>query len=862
MVGPFIDWPKLLRRLSIGLVSDQPLGAICPKCRKGKLRINSDSYLPRYRFSCSQCDLTGDILRLVERMTKVPESASLAKLAELDSSLGGQYAGIAEQIRLNDRRHANVLAGIALACGNPLRINSAQKAVEILSQDSLRLPNLSYVPETVGPVLGYLSADELERLVRLERPDDKARPLPGNSYRILPVAAQGACVVPLWSAPGVPSGVYFFYHVGRERKDKSYNFKYAGEADYGIALHPQLLRSEEPLVLAPGMRNYVRMVVEHARKSSVPAPIASLPRLGEHTHLSINWINNRRLSLWTPRMVPEQLRQAIRLNCPIHVCGPKQRTTEAVTKYLKGRSISDLIAETHDKAIHWPEAMARMLFELPNDEASLFIQHCDLSGAELQLLEGSLAPSQRDLTRRTLDVAWQHAVIPVNRGNVEQNVKGWFFKQTRREPMCITNAPFRIQHIFNRAKKPTCTVQVSYEQQTYDVTADLQAFRKSPMSLIQQLMLEQHNKHTTFDPSWEKHVLHISSQISPPATISTEQHVGYNASQNVFRTTTLAIDTLTGRVTPTDSGQYGELLPHAKNRVLSLKELKVINFDPKTAWPVIVTAAQIFAAINRQRPIQLVLANRSAVRHMRQLAAVLGVSLADDDAVNYGMPKLKLMQEQYLTRRLFAGEDVDWSYPMWVAASLDVADWATMTANAFWIDQPYSRVPMPTSEGAQTAIVQLLSEMCRRSEQSKPALVASTQAWQVLCRRAEQTSCVTPTMLPSSNAVDGLRRMLQRHLKTGLMVLTSKRTEKTPLPNITYASGTGLFYVPRGSVSRLFDRLSLPLWDMDIFDLEIMRHPTFSGRGSQPLRPLWRMRRGFLNVDKPKVTKGPAEKLA
>lgn len=830
-------------------MSEDPLTALCPSCKSGRLKLSSDAFLPTYRFSCDRCNVNGDILDLVTKMTKVSESGAIAKLIELCPALGNSYQQNAGAVKYNAEVAEIANLGLALACGMPLRINSSP-ASGLLAQLKLRVnSSVSWLADTVGKTLGYLTGDELERILRRERPTEKQRPLPPRNYKYLTPDVSGACVVPLWTAPGVPSGVFSFGMRDKEFRSQLYRFQYRGEEDIGLAMHPRLMPASSPLVLAPSMRYLLHLITDFCFNSRELPPFVGAPHHIEQIGAAMQWLSNRRVTLWTPLLRPAITRQAIQFNCRLHLTPLKESGHEACERYIRGRGAANIAKEATAKGLLWPEAVAKAIASMPPDRAMEYLQLCRLSSTELEILESAVDPAQRDITRRLLDTSWQHAVVPVPRGVVEQRVTGWHFKQNKRESV-ITDAPYRIRRLSKISGGYNSTVDVNFSGKTYTVTCNYGEFCKAPMKTIQQLMLDEYSVLTSFDPSWERSINHVALQIAKPDSIENPYEVGVDQTRDVFRTTHLIVDMRNGRIKPTDSSSCGKLMPMAKDRVLTDKEIRQLNHRERSLWPLLTIAAQIYANFIGERPVHLIASHASAVRWLRSFVASAGLSLPIEDAARYGVPKVFLLQEKYPFQKL-EKIGVDWSYPSWVATSVDVADWLTPQAHSILISESFARDSVPTTEIIQTAVMQILAEIARRQVFSRTAVPTVVQAWMRICKQAGQTSCVNFEKIPSSNPIHGIQRILQRQYDCGAIEMVSKLSPKAPyIPEIRYVNSkkreNNGFFVPHITINRIFENLKLPAWDLEKVTLDIMHDNMFKGQITRSMKCFWHMSPEFL----------------
>ena len=433
-----------------------PLRTQCPLCLSFNFRLYADKAAGGFWFCCSGCKKFGDLLQLASKKWSLGIQATVVRLAEAGCDLPTDRASVQSYSEELLRRRQQVSQ-----CWRTARHRSLYGNTELVRlARELHLDHRLHGNRAVegpGRLLGIADRNEIMALrqpCRRKQEHDRSSPARRRDDSRL--------ISPLWDLPYRVCG-FLTIRADTEEPEIEYvripphRFQRSGaRGEGGLLMHPavpdesyenwdsHVLAVEDPLLA-------MRLQIANFDRSSRPLPIVAwqheiAKRRLIATDLGWDWLYDKHVVFWLPKLSVNALLHVIRCNGRIVSAGPRFDDPTAWTKYLQEDTPKQLTTKLLNTAKPWPVVVAGRMSDMPNNELAELLLQLQLDSDDLQRLLRHCSSELRERIQGIKAVRQLAKTVEVDGLEFSEHNDCWYLKTSDRRILLI-DATLRIDEV-------------------------------------------------------------------------------------------------------------------------------------------------------------------------------------------------------------------------------------------------------------------------------------------------------------------------------------------------------------------------------------------------------------------------------
>ena len=551
-----VPWMLLLDELELSVSSPVlPARMQCPLCKQGQLIIVEDNLAGGEWFHCRGCGEAGDMIELAAAYWKLSISGTIRKLAlrgfdlPVDDASIGNYKNAHIEYRKRLRRIWRQAQSFLFHRSATLR--------SLLCE--MQLP-YEFAAEqwNTGPakILGGELCKTIEQALlpgSMTYNRNETRPVCRSARRIFRGGGwKEALMWPFYAGPGRICAYGFIGRDGDMSKDYVYrraNVNIGVPKDRidegGLAMHPDahdmavdwghtIFAVSDPLL-------YLRLQLQKFTQSNNPLPLVLW--VGDdgrgRTLRAWRMFDDCRIVFWDPGLSHDTLRQAIKLDGWIAICGPSSSNTERLHQYLWQVTPTMLCRKLRKRALPWPKALAKKLPRWTNVQIEdLFVQ-LHLDAPQIEKVRKACPRELRQRLDLILKSEKIQRFICFHDHFVIEQPDGWYCRRHYdwgRQPELVCNAKLRLSQVvtYNRAKQILYVGTITFNGEEIPFTAPQKEIERNSFDWMQQFLLERNKSLPQCNSRWRNKLFTIATYFDEPKVVQGTETVGWSHEKVAF----------------------------------------------------------------------------------------------------------------------------------------------------------------------------------------------------------------------------------------------------------------------------------------------------------------------------------------
>lgn len=528
-------WHKLLPLLGSESQSEAlPAAVTCPLCGGSRLHIFANRAHRGQWHYCFTCDSHGDMIELAAAKWNLGLEATLAKLEQLGMP-------IKDHLEL-----ANIAAYAEHYPGYRARMAShldAGRKYLPTSRSLNRILNYAGVKSKIplhrwhehfGKLVGGCDSKKAKKLYSGARKlrVTRAKLFSGTNWA-------NVVEIPFYSMPGFVSSNFYIGRKGDPVLDTELAFTLGSSPEVGIAMHPELWKSDCPVLAVGDPYVYLQLIARHyAHRQTILPVICWLDEARGRTHKAWEMLSRRKVAIWSPTLTAQVLRQAVESdsNLSIHT-SVRAVGNDELLDYIQQVQPFEYVRARISSARPWPFAVTKTLERMTDAEVENLLGQYRLLEPDTERVVPRLGKSEAARAHRLLDTRKNLGrVVSIGRHSIAEQPDGWFVMSGKHSRELVSDARLRIERVVHHKKlnKTYYHGKVLYYDKSVPFVELRETVETSTFRWMQDLLIKSHVGLSAYDVRWERTAVTIATRLNPPELESGSGAVGWDQDQRAF----------------------------------------------------------------------------------------------------------------------------------------------------------------------------------------------------------------------------------------------------------------------------------------------------------------------------------------
>lgn len=447
---------------------------------------------------------------------------------------------------VNTHVHTATICEAVNALARSARTADPGRLKPVLAKWRLSAPTDDRWAERLGRFVGVCHKSEIERVFR---PNFRGHPNSGKFQIFVGKGWADVLVIPFYDLPGRIQGFWMGGREGNQLFAPAPGRSRELAAETGLGFLEAILGEPDPefgdtVFIANDALMAAAVHDKHFRQSSQALPLlACHARERLWARLDNHMLAGRKVIFWSETITRELLRQAKATDGYV-TTGDGDPGTVQLARYAPRIWLRQLC----DSAVHWTEAVGRLVSGMPDPEVESTVLFLDLEADERQRLMSAVSPEIRERLNRVFGRGGCRTVQVFPNTVLEVNGHWYSVLPTDQRRRFITDAPFRIEQVIQCGNASFYRVTAVFRDQPVTFVTPVKEFDNDPLGRVREEVRRAGVGLTTYSRMWNDRVVSVATQFLQPEFVTGAGHCGWNEARGAWVFEQFEI-TARGRVT-------------------------------------------------------------------------------------------------------------------------------------------------------------------------------------------------------------------------------------------------------------------------------------------------------------------------